>query len=211
MNSDQLLRENAALRERLSREEQQGREYLETLERQRAEFLGTVSQELRAPLTSIKGSAAALLRTPSTLDAAEVQQFLRIIDSQADYILDLIGGLLDAARIDAGVLSVSPEPSDPALLVERAVGAFRDGGGRENVRVELPGDLPLVLADRRRVEQALINLLSNAARHSAESSAIRVRAVAEGVHVAISVADDGVGVAPERLPYLFGRVFRGED
>ena len=210
MNSDELLRENAALRERLSREERQAQEYLETLERQRAEFLGTVSQELRAPLTSIKGSAAALLRTPSTLDAAEVQQFLRIIDSQADQILDLIGGLLDAARIDAGVLSVSPEPSDPALLVERAVGVFQGGGGRDNVRVELAADLPLVLADRRRIEQVLTNLLSNAARHSAESSAIRVRAVAEGVHVAISVADEGVGVAPERLPYLFGRFFRAE-
>jgi len=76
---------------------------LEEIERQRAEFLGTVSHELRAPLTSIKGSAAALLRTPSTLDAAESQQFLRIIDNQADHILDLIGELLDAARIDAGV------------------------------------------------------------------------------------------------------------
>ena len=138
MNSDELLRENAALRERLSREERQAQEYLETLERQRAEFLGTVSQELRAPLTSIEGSAAALLRTPSTLDAAEVQQFLRIIDSQADQILDLIGGLLDAARIDAGVLSVSPEPSDPAALVERAVADFQSGGGRSNVSVEYP-------------------------------------------------------------------------
>ena len=181
---------------------------METLERQRAEFLGTVSQELRAPLTSIKGSAAALLRMPATLDAAEMEQFLRIIDSQADHIMDLIGELLDAARIDAGVLLVSPEPSDPVLLVERAVGAFQDGGGRSNVRVELPGDLPLVLADRRRVEQVLTNLLRNAARHSPESSVIRVRAVVAGVHVAISVADDGVGVAPERLGYLFGRPFR---
>ena len=133
---------------------------LEEIERQRAEFLGTVSHELRAPLTSIKGSAAALLRTPSTLDAAETQQFLRIIDSQADHILDLIGELLDAARIDAGVLSVSPEPSDAAVLVDRAVGLFQSGGGRSNIRIDLRPDLPRVLADRRRVEQVLTNLLS---------------------------------------------------
>ncbi len=183
---------------------------LEEVERQRAEFLGTVSHELRAPLTSIKGSAAALLRTPSTLDAAETQQFLRIIDNQADHILDLIGQLLDAARIDAGVLSVSPEPSDAAALVDRAVGLFQSGGGRSNVSIDLRPDLPRVLADRRRVEQVLTNLLSNAARHSPESSTIRVSAAVEGVHVAISVADDGVGVPSERLPYLFRRFFRAE-
>ena len=183
---------------------------LEEIERQRAGFLGTVSHELRAPLTSIKGSAAALMRAGSTLDAAETQQFLRIIDGQADHILDLIGELLDAARIDAGVLPVSPEPSDLAVLVDRAVGLFKSGGGRSNVRVDLRPDLPRVLADRRRIEQVLTNLLSNAARHSPESSVIRVSAVMEGVHVAISVADDGVGVSSERLPYLFRRFFRAE-
>ena len=183
---------------------------LEEIERQRAEFLGTVSHELRAPLTSIKGSAAALLRAPSTLDAAETQQFLRIIDSQADHILDLIGELLDAARIDAGVLSVSPEPSDAAVLLDRAVGLFQSGGGRSNVRIDLPPDLPRVLADRRRTEQVLTNLLANSARHSPESSEIRVSAAMEGVHVAVSVADDGVGVSSERLPYLFRRFFRAE-
>ncbi len=183
---------------------------LEETERQRAEFLGTVSHELRAPLTSIKGSAAAMMRAPSTLDAAETQQFLRIIDNQADHILDLIGELLDAARIDAGVLSVSPEPSDMAVLVDRAVGLFQSGEGRSNVSVELPPDLPRALADRRRVEQVLTNLLANAARHSPESSAIRVSAAMEGVHVAVSVADDGVGVSTERLPYLFRRFFRAE-
>ena len=184
---------------------------LEEIERQRAEFLGTVSHELRAPLTSIKGSAATLLRTPSTLDAAETQQFLRIIDGQADHILDLIGQLLDAARIDAGVLSVSPEPSDTAVLVDRAAGVFQSGGGRGNVSIELRPDRPRVLADRRRVEQVLSNLLTNAARHSPESSTIRVSAAVEGVHVAISVADDGVGVSSERLPYLFRRFVRAED
>ena len=183
---------------------------LEEIERQRAKFLGTVSHELRAPLTSIKGSAAALLRSPSTLDAAESEQFLRIIEGQADHILDLISELLDAARIDAGVLSVSPEPSDAVVLVDRAVSLFQSGGGRSSVHIDLPSELPRVLADRRRVEQVLTNLLTNAARHSSESSTIRVSAAMEGVHVAISVADDGVGVSPERLPYLFRRFFRAE-
>ena len=118
--------------------------------------------------------------------------------------------MLDAARVDAGVLPVSPEPSDAAVLLDRAVGLFQSGGGRSNVSIDLPPELPRVLADRRRVEQVLTNLLANAARHSPESSEIRVSAAMEGVHVAVSVADDGVGVSSERLPYLFRRFFRAE-
>ena len=184
---------------------------MEEVERQRSEFLGTVSRELRSPLTSIKGSIAALLRTRSTLDDVETQQFLSIIDSQADRIMDLIGELMDAARIDAGTLSVSPEPADPVVLIDRAVGLFQSGGGRSNVSIDLRPDLPWVLADRRRVEQVLTNLLDNAARHSPESSVIWLSAAIEGVHLAISVADDGVGVSPERLPYLFRRFFSAEE
>ena len=183
---------------------------LQELELQRAEFLAMVSHELRAPLTSIKGSAAAVLRTSSVLDAAEVQQFFRIIDGQADHMLDLIRDLMDAARIEAGTLSVVLEPSDAAVLVDRARNTFLSGGGRSNIRIDLPADLPRVTADRRRIVQVLGNLLSNAARHSPEASAIRLSAAHEGVHVAFSVADDGVGISSERLPYLFRKFTRLE-
>ena len=183
---------------------------LEELQLQRAEFLAMVSHELRAPLTSIKGSAAAVLRASLVLDAAEVQQFFRIIDGQADHMLDLISDLMDAARIEAGTLSVVLEPSDAAVLVDRARNTFLSGGGRSNIRIDLPPDLPRVTADRRRIVQVLGNLLSNAARHSPEASAIRLSAALEGVHVAFSVADDGVGISPERLPYLFRKFTRLE-
>ena len=81
------------------------------------------------------------------------------------------------------------------------------------IRIDLPPELPRVLADRRRIVQVLSNLLSNAARHSNEVSAIRVAAVRDGVHVAFSVADDGVGLDPERLPHLFRKFSRldGEE
>ena len=186
---------------------------LEDLERQRSEFLGMVSHELRAPLTSIKGSAAAVLRASSTLDPAEVHQFFRIIDGQADHMLDLISDLLDVARIDSGALAVATEATDVAVLVDRARNTFLSGGGRSNISIDLPTDLPQVAADRRRIVQVLGNLLSNAARHSPESSAIRVSSARDGVHVTFSVADDGVGIAPERLPYLFRKFSRavGEE
>ena len=176
---------------------------LEELARLQAEFLNMVSHELRTPLAAIQGSAGTGLRTAPALDPAEVHQFFRIIKEQADNAQNLIGDLLDAGRIDSGTLSVAPEPSEVAELVEGARNAFLGGGSRHAVLIDLPRDLPRVLADRRRIVQVLNNLLSNAARHSPESSPIRVAATCDGVHVAVSVSDRGRGVSPERLPHLF--------
>ena len=182
---------------------------LEELGRMRAEFLGMVSHELRAPLTSIKGSAATVLDSGRVLDPAEVMQFFRIIDEQANRMDGLIGDLLDAGRIEAGTLSVSPQPSEVATLVDEARTTFLTGGNKHTVLIDLAPDLPRVLADRQRVVQVLNNLLSNAARHAPESTLIRVAAERDGVHVAVSVADEGQGVAPERLAQLF-RKYAGD-
>ena len=176
---------------------------LQELERLRAEFLALVSHELRTPLTSIRGSASTLLEEEAELDPAERHEFYRIIDEQAGHMGGLIGDLLDAGRIEAGTLSVAPEPSEVAALVERARNTFLSVGARHTVRIDLPGDLPPVMAERRRIVQVLNNLLANAARHSPESAPIRVSAMRDGAHVAVSVSDAGRGVAPELLPQLF--------
>ena len=117
----------------------------------------------------------------------------------------LIADLMDAGRIGAGTLSVDAAPEQVGSLVERARTAFAGGDGRHAVVVDLPPDLPSVMADRRRVVQVLDNLLANAARHSPETSPIRVAAAQDGAHVAVSVADEGEGVAPDALPHLFSR------
>ena len=141
---------------------------LKELEKLRAEFLAMVSHELRAPLTSIKGSTDTLLESFNSLDPAEAIQFLRIIKSQADRMRDLISELLDVARIETGTLSVNPEPTGVAALVDEARNNFQSGGGRDQVALDLEPDLPLVMADRRRIAQVLGNLLTNAARYSQE-------------------------------------------
>ena len=181
-------------------------EVLKETERMRAEFLGLVSHELRAPLTSIKGSTAAVLG--ATLPPAEMRQFFRIIDEQADHMLGLISDLLDAGHIETGTLSVSPEPSDVARLVDQARNTFLSGGGRHTVHIDLPLDLPQVMADRQRIVQVLNNLFSNAAQYSPESTPIRVGAAQKGVYVAISVSNDGRGVPPDLLPHLFRKHVR---
>ena len=186
---------------------------MEELERLRAEFLGMVSHELRTPLAAVKGSVDTLLESASDLDSAEMTQFFRIIRDQSENMRYLISDLLDVARIETGALPVSPEPVEAGVLVDEARSRFQSRGGRSNLVIDLPPDLPRVMADRRRIVQALGNLLSNAAHHSNELSPIRVAAVRDGVHVAFSVADDGVGVPAERLPHLFRKFSRldGEE
>lgn len=178
---------------------------LDEIERLRTEFLGLVSHELREPLAAIRGSVTTLLEDAASLDPAEMREFHRIIVEQSGHMRGLIGDLLDAGRLDSGTLSVSPEPSEVAELVEQARNTFIGGGGRHGIAVDLPVDLPRAMADRRRIVQVLNNLFANAARHAPESSSIRLSAVREDAHVAISVADEGRGVAPELLPRLFDK------
>ena len=183
---------------------------VEEMERLRADFLAMVSHELRAPLTSIKGSAATALETPADMDPAVVRQFFRLIGEQADHMHGLVSDLLDVARIETGSLAVNPEPAEAAVLVERARSAFASAGRTNNLTVDLEPDLPLVMADRRRIVQVLGNLLTNAARHSSQSSVIKVKALQEGLHVAFSVSDEGRGIPAESLPHLFRKFSRAQ-
>lgn len=176
---------------------------LQEMERMRAEFLAMVSHELRAPLTSIRGSATTVLDASSELDPAELRQFLRIIVDQSDNMRELIGDLLDVARIETGTLPIGAEPTDVAVLVDRARNTFLSGGGRNNLHIDIATELPMVLVDSRRIVQVLCNLLSNAARNSPDDSVISVNAVQEGIHATVSVTDEGRGIPEEQLPHLF--------
>ena len=184
---------------------------LEELERLRAEFLATVSHELRTPLSSVKGSVANLMDPSASLDPAEVSQFHRIIDMQTDRMRDLIGDLLDVAHIQTGSLSVSPAPAELVGIVDEARTTYLSGGGRNNIRIEIPPGLPAVLADGRRFVQVIGNLLSNASRHSPDSSVIRITAEKEALFVRVSVIDEGRGIPADRLPHLFQKFSRIES
>ena len=176
-------------------------------EQLRAEFLAMFNHELRSPLTSVKVSADTLEAEPDRLDPAEIRQFFRIIQDHVEHMRHLIGDLLDVARIATGALAVVPEPAEVRALVEEAGTRFASDDGSNPLRMEVAEDLPIVMADRRRVVQVLSNLLSNAAGHSPEGSPILVRAVQDGVHVAVSVSHRGRGIAAELLPELFRKFY----
>ena len=108
-------------------------------------------------------------------------------------------------------MPVAPAPEEVAALVDQARVTFLSSGARHTLRIDVPPDLPPVMADGRRIVQVLNNLLSNAARHAPESSPIRVEAARERQHVAISVSDEGRGVPAEVLPHLFRKYSRTGD
>ena len=176
---------------------------LQELGRLRTEVLGTVSQELRTPLTTIKGSTATVLGSPSALDPAETHQFFRIIDEQTDHIRDLMNNLRDVTQIEAGTFSINAEPANMTDIVVEATNAFQSSEAKNQVIVDLPPGLSPVMADRQRILQVLSNLLANASKYSHEASTVRVGATQEGSRVAVTVSDEGRGVSAERLPHLF--------
>ncbi|MDE3001599.1 MAG: ATP-binding protein [Gemmatimonadota bacterium] len=185
---------------------------MDELENMRAEFLAKVSHDLRAPLAAIKGSATTALSDTFPFRQAEMVQFLRIINEQADRMASLINDLLDVARIETGTLVVNPMPTLVTAMLDQARNTVMSGWDRDNIHLDLAPGLPPVMADPGRIVQVLVNLLTNAAKNSPDASPIRVEAAQDGDKVAISVTDRGRGVSPEQMPHLFRKSSRrGQD
>ena len=176
---------------------------LEDLERLRADFLDVVVHELRNPVSSIKGAVSTVLDSSSSLDFTDTRQYLRIIRQQTDRLNDLISSLFNMSRIETGMLSLHTEPVDMAELIEEARRTALARGARSTITTDIAQPLPMVTADRQRVLQVLLNLLSSADRHSSDSSVVTVSALPEELNVVVSVADDGAGIAPDHLPHIF--------
>ena len=164
------------------------------MERRQAEFLGMVSQELLAPLTSIKGSAVAALEDLARMDLADARQFFSLIECQADGMRGLIWDLLEVARINSGTLTLTLEPTELPSLLGQARASFLEGGTGHPVELDLAPDLPRVSVDRRRALQVLDRLLSNAARFSQEGTEITLSARREESHVTVCVTSRGQDV-----------------
>jgi len=181
---------------------------IQELERLRAEFLGMVSHELRTPLATIKGSTTSLLGGFDDMDPAVSAQFHRIIDQQVDHMEELIGNLLDVARIQSGTLAIEPVTVEVGEIVDEARNKFLGAAAAGRLQLDLSPDLPPVKADRRRISQVLGNLLSNAFRSSPQALPVLVKVGLEGVHVEFAVSDQGKGIAEDVMPDLFRRFSR---
>jgi len=182
---------------------------LKRLERVRREFVANVSHELRTPLTAIKGYAETLrdggLRDPET--AAE---FVQVIHRHAERLRALIEDLLDLASVEQGQARIDLAPVSLREVADQAEAVARPAAveKRHTLTLDLPEDLPGVVADRDRLAQVLINLLDNAVKFTPEEGRIEVSARSSSGRVVVSVKDNGVGIPPEDIGRIFERFYR---
>jgi PAS domain S-box-containing protein len=167
----------------------------------KSEFLSRMSHELRTPLNAILGFGQLLeLDELSALQEESVGQIMK----GGRHLLDLINEVLDIARIEAGRLSISPEPIRLQEILGEVAALVRPLAEGRNVSIERIITCPFyALADRQRLKQVLLNLFSNAVKYNARGGMVRAHCEAQDEFLLIHVSDTGPGIAPEKLPLLF--------
>jgi two-component system sensor histidine kinase KdpD len=193
-------------RAQLSMQAQAARIQVET-EQLRNALLSSVSHDLRTPLAVIKGAGSALVEGNDSLAPDARSSFAEAIVDEADRLNRLVGNLLDMTRLDAGVLAVKKEWQSVEELVGSALGHLEDRLREHHVAVDVPAELPLVPCDAVLVEQVLINLLENAARHGAPGAKVELRARAMDAHVEICVMDGGPGIPEGQEEKIFEKFY----
>ncbi|MGB9724477.1 MAG: GAF domain-containing protein, partial [Chloroflexia bacterium] len=182
-------------------------------DRAKSEFISTVSHELRTPLTSIKGYVDLILLGSVGEITPMQRNFLEVVRSNSNRLVDLINDLLDISRIETGRITLSPEPLSIFDVVEEVVESARAEIERKQLTLEVrvPPDLPLVHADRKRITQVLTNLVSNAYKYTREGGRVEISARCENGFLTVSVSDTGVGISKEDQKKLFTRFFRADN
>ena len=175
-------------------------------EKMRSEFLGMVSQEMRTPLSAIKGSVVALNDVMSSMQSSEPLQLLQIIDHQADLMRAQINSLIDLSHIDAGTLQLSLESVNVHKLVEDAISEFLRHHAGQTVEARIPPDLPNITADRQRVDQVLRDLFAHSFRYSTGTETLTVSGCLKDGQVEISVSNVADCDHQTQPPEIFERL-----
>ncbi len=201
------------------------------LDKMKTDFVSTVSHELRTPLTSIKAFAKILLADPHS-SPKDREEFLKIIDSEADRLTRLINDILDHAKLEAGKLEFEFVPLDIVNLMRQQIRSLYSLIQQAGVNISLKknANIPLVVADRDRVTQVITNLISNASKFTEPGGKIDIviknitlnQLIHKGIspdeikgrfplieethsYVVISIADTGIGISKDNLPKVFDK------
>ena len=208
---DALADQTAVSIERITLAEDVDRARLEAeTERLRAALLTSISHDLRTPLASILGAAGSLESYFAQLDEAGRRELLRTIQEEAERMSRFVANLLDMTRLEAGALAPSRESADLGEVVGSALARAGKVLATHRVVVDIAPDLPLVPLDVVLFEQALFNVLDNAAKYAPAGSQVTLRAWGDAMRqeVRLQVLDEGPGVPVEALPHIFEKFYR---
>jgi len=175
----------------------------------RREFVANVSHELRTPITNIR-SYAETLADSEDLPPDMVKNFLRVIVNESDRMTKIVQDLLTLSRFDSGKADLHFEKFSFSLSVKNVYEAMLMEAKKNGLEMslEIEENLPDITGDRSRIEQVLLNIISNAVRYTPEGGRISVRAGRGDGTVCMEVADTGIGIPPEDLPRIFDRFYR---
>jgi two-component system, NarL family, sensor histidine kinase BarA len=196
-------------------------ERLQEADRVKSNFLATVSHELRTPLTSVIGYSEMLLEGIAGELNDEQREYVRTVMEKGDQLLQLITGILDISRMEAGEMKIDKQPFDLDEVVTVALSTIAPHARRKKLIMSctVPPSLPLVLGDRDKIRQVLLNLLGNAVKFTPEGGKVEVAATLaallpaadSGRAVRISVHDSGIGVPPEHQKRVFDPFFQVDN
>jgi signal transduction histidine kinase len=177
-------------------------------DRLRAEALALLSHELRTPLGVIKGYCTALLMEETAWPQEKQREFLLRIDEECEHLEAMIGELLDSSLIDAGRLTLEYHPVRLERLAQEVADEAQYLTQTHRFALDFPAGFPLIDADPLRVKQLLRHLVNNAIKYSPQGGLVSMRGEARAGDVVVSVADQGIGIAPENIISLFEKYFR---
>jgi len=190
---------------RLFNEIQDKTHQLEVANRHKSEFLANMSHELRTPLNAVIGFSEVLLERMFGEVNPKQEEYLNDILSSGKHLLSLINDILDLSKIEAGRMELESQPFDLPAALDNALTLIRERAARHGLRLEVTVDPGLgeVKGEERKVKQVLLNLLSNAVKFTPEGGKISLSASLNDGMAEISVADTGVGIAPEDQEAIF--------
>jgi len=173
-------------------------------------FISIISHELKTPVALIKGYVCTLLREDAKWDNDFIRESLKIIEEEADRLNELIENLLDATRLQAGGVTLKKTEFNLVATAKRIGDRLQTQTDKHKIITCFPEDFPTIFADEARIEQVFSNLISNAIKYT-EGGNICISGEVRKDLVIVCVSDEGEGIAPQDLPYVFDRFYRSSE
>jgi PAS domain S-box-containing protein len=183
---------------------------LQNLDQTRSEFVSLVSHQIRAPLTNM-GGAVQRMQTDCRAINPTCTRMFTIFEQQVERLDRLVQDVLNASRLEAGEVSLQPEPISVMPIARQAANEMRAGTPDRTIHLADKPGLPLAYADRDRVAEVLVNLLDNADKYSPPGQEIAVQLRADQTEVTVAVRDAGPGIPPQDLDRIFDKFYRTDS